>query len=455
MPLCDSSTASDHQHERTMPMADDNTTTLKRDLTALAVAKLLASRKAGRHRASANLYLQVKPSGAGSWLLRYAKRGTKKNCWVGLGRAKLFTLAEAKLRAARYMKMLADGLDPLTVKREGQRVEKDAKHEQHLATITFKRVAQEFMQQYRAGWSRVHADQWFASLHTYAWPTIGALPIGAVDTAAVLNVLKPIWNDKVETASRLRGRLEQVLDYAKAASLREGENPARWKGHLANMLPKPRKVHQVTHFAALDYTAVPALMAQLAERHEPAARALEFTILTAARTGETLGAQWREIDLERRCWMIPASRMKSGRPHVVPLSDAALACLDEPSDENADPVFAYVLNQGRRKPLGPNRMNALLGELRKAVTVHGFRSCFRDWAAEQTSHSSEVIEMALAHVVGGAVENAYRRTNLLAKRTALMAEWAAFCTGATQPEAADTTVATSTLEVEVSAPVLQ
>jgi integrase len=412
-------------------MAIDNTTTCKRDLTALAVTKLLASRKAGRHRASANLYLQVKGSGAGSWLLRYAKRGTRKNVWVGLGKARLFSLQEAKLRAARYMKMLADGIDPLEHKRAGQRQEVEAKHEQHLVTITFRKVALEYMAQHRAGWSRVHADQWFASLHTYAWPAIGAMPVGSVDTAAILNVLKPIWNEKVETASRLRGRLEQVLDYAKAASLRDGENPARWKGHLANMLAKPRKLHSVTHFAALDYNAVPALMAQLAERHEPAARALEFTILTAARTGETLGAQWTEIDLERKVWMLPARRMKNGKPHVVPLSDAALACLDEPADELADAVFCHVLNQGRRKPLGSNAMIALMRELRRGVTVHGMRSAFRDWAAEQTSHSSEVIETALAHATGTAVERAYRRTDLLAKRAALMADWARFCIGAT------------------------
>jgi integrase len=363
-----------------------------------------------------------------------------------LGKASLFTLAEARLRAAKHMKLLADGLDPLTVKREGQRVEKDAKHEAKLAAISFKKVALEFMAQHRAGWSRVHADQWFASLHTYAFPHLD-MPVGAVDTAAILAVLKPIWNEKVETASRLRGRLEQVLDYAKAASLCDGENPARWKGHLANMLPKPRKLHKVTHFAALDYNAVPALMAQLAERHEPAARALEFTILTAARTGEVLGAQWREIDLERRCWMIPAARMKAGKPHVVPLSDAAVEAIGEPSDELADDVFAHTLNQGRRKPVGPNCMMALMRELRRGATVHGMRSAFRDWAAEQTSHSSEVIEMALAHVVGGAVENAYRRTDLLAKRAALMEQWAAFCmseaalTSAMRPEAAGTIAA--------------
>jgi integrase len=410
----------------------DNSITSKRDLTALAVAKLLAAGKAGRHRASANLYLQVKPSGAGSWLLRYAKRGTRKNTWVGLGRAKLFTLQEARLRAAKHMKLLADGLDPLTVKREGQAQEKDAKHEQHLATISFKKVAIDYMAQHRAGWSSVHHNQWFSSLHTYAFPHLD-MSIGAVDTQAVLNVLRPFWNEKVETMSRLRGRLEQVLSFAKAAGYRDGPNPAQWKGHLDQMLPKPRKLHSVTHFAALDYNAIPALMAELAERHEPAARALEFTILTAARSGETLGSQWAEIDLERKVWMLPARRMKNGKPHVVPLSDAAIEALGEPSDELADPVFCHVLNMGRRKPLGANAMNGLLKTIRTGITVHGMRSAFRDWAAEQTSHPSEVIEMALAHTVGNSVENSYRRTNLLAKRAALMAEWGAFCTGAMQP----------------------
>jgi hypothetical protein len=276
-------------------MATDTITTSKRDLTALAVTKLLAAKKAGRYRVSANLYLQTKETGAGSWLLRYAKRGTRKNTWLGLGKASLFSLQEARLRAAKHMKLLADGLDPLTIKRQGQAVEKVAKHEQHLAAITFRKVAQEYMAQHRAGWSKVHSDQWYASLATYAWPTLGTMPIGAVTSDDVVRCLDPIWATKTETASRLRGRLEAVFDYARACDLRTGDNPAAWKGNLAHRFASPKKLHRVEHFAALDYNAVPALMAQLADQHGPAARALEFTILAAARTGEVLGSQWREI----------------------------------------------------------------------------------------------------------------------------------------------------------------
>jgi integrase len=407
-----------------------------RDLTALGVAKLLSARKAGRFRVSRHLYLQCKESGAGSWLFRYADRQTGRNRWVGLGRAKLFTLSEARLRAAKLERQIADGVDPLEAKRAGKRQEVEGKREQELAAISFRKVATQFMQQHRAGWSAVHHNQWYSSLHTYAYPHLD-MPIASVDTQAVLNVLRPIWNDKTETASRLRGRLEMVLSFARAAGYRDGENPAAWRGHLDHMLPAPRKVHKVTHFAALPYEQVPALMAQLAERHEPAARALEFTILTAARTGETIGAQWAEVDLDRKVWSVPGSRMKAGRAHVVPLSDAAIEALGEPSDELADAVFCHVLNSGRHRPLGLNGMWLLLKELRRGYTVHGMRSAFRDWAAETTSYPSETIEMCLAHTVGNSVENAYRRSNLLQKRAALMNGWAAFCMSAMRPEAID------------------
>jgi integrase len=325
--------------------------TVHRDLTALSVGKLLSAKKEGRWRVSPNLYLQTKETGSGSWLLRYQKSGSKKNCWLGLGKAKLFALAEAKLRAAKYMKLLADGIDPLEHKRAGKQKEADAKRDQQLAAITFKRVATEFI---KSRWQRLAQqdgrEQWHNGFALHVHPVIGDLSIGSVDTAAIMRVLSPIWTTRTETAKRLRGRLEQVLDYARASGYRDGENPARWRGHLDHMLARPSKLHRVQHFAALDYRDMPKLMAELANRYEPAARALEFTILTAARSNEVLAGTWAEIDLERAVWAIPAERMKMGREHRVPLSSAALECLGDPPDDGGA-LFAHDYLRGR-KPLG-------------------------------------------------------------------------------------------------------
>lgn len=402
----------------------DKTTTSRKDLTALAVTKLLAAKKPGRYRASANLYLQTKPSGAGSWLLRYAKRGTRKNTWLGLGKASLFTLAEARLRAAKHMKLLADGLDPLTIKRQNQAVEKDAKHEQHLAAISFKRTAQEFMKTRWQSWSAIHRNSWASSMITHAYPHIGDMPVAAITSDDVIRCLtaNDLWVAHTETASRLRGRIEQTLDFAKACGYRTGENPAQWRGNLSHRLAAPRKLRRVEHFKALPYEDLPGLMARLERRAEPGAAALRFTILTAARSAEVLGATWGEVDLEKGTWTVAAGRMKAKREHRVPLSPQAIECLGDPGEAD-EPLFRHVFNDGHMRRLGANSMMAVLRETKPGVTVHGCRSSFRDWAGDATDHQREVVEAALAHALGDSTERAYRRGDALAKRATLMRDW--------------------------------
>jgi integrase len=381
-----------------------------RDLTALGVSKLLSAKKAGRFRVSRHLYLQTKPSGAGSWLFRYADRQTGKNRWCGLGRAKLFTLSEARLRAARLEKQIAEGLDPLTVKREGRRVEKAAEHEQRLATISFKRTAQEFMKTRWQSWSAIHRNSWASSMIAHCYPHIGDMPVGAITSDDVIRCLtaNDLWVAHTETASRLRGKIEQTLDFARACGYRTGENAAAWKGNLSHRLAAPRKLRRVEHFKALAHERLPALMARLERRAEPGAAALRFAILTASRTGEVLGATWGEVDLEKATWTIPATRMKAKREHRVALSVEALECLGDPGEAD-EPLFRHVFNDGHMRRLGPNAMMAIMRGLAPGATVHGCRSSFRDWAGDATDHQREVVEAALAHALGDSTERAYRR----------------------------------------------
>jgi integrase len=295
--------------------------------------------------------------------------------------------------------------------------------------LTFKAAASAYVASHRAAWHNAkHAAQWESTLSTYAYPVIGALSVQAVDTALVLKVLEPIWTTKPETASRVRGRIEAVLDWARARGFRQGENPARWRGHLDNLLPARTKVRAVKHHAALPYDDVPAFMATLRQQEGTAARALEFTILTAGRTGETLGATFPEINTAERAWIVPAGRMKARKEHRVPLSDRAVELVELAravpglSDRHIFP------GERRDKSLSNMAMLQLLRRMgRDDVTVHGFRSSFRDWAAERTNFPNEVVEMALAHTVSRKVEAAYRRGDLFEKRRRLMAEWAAFC----------------------------
>jgi integrase len=321
------------------------------------------------------------------------------------------------------------GSDPL---QERARIAAERRGEAARA-ITFRQSAEQYIEAHRAGWKNAkHAAQWTATLATYAYPTFGSLPVADIDVALVHRVLEPIWTKKPETASRLRGRIESILDWATTRGYRTGENPARWRGHLENLFPAKSKVRQVEHHAALPYPELPAFMTQLEQQPGEGARALRFAIFTAARTSEVIGAKWPEIDFRAGVWTVPAERMKAKREHRVPLSAPAVALLEEIS---AGQGFIFP-GASKGKPLSNMAMLATLRRMgRDDLTTHGFRSSFRDWAAEQTSFPGEVAEAALAHVVGDKVEAAYRRGDLFEKRKAMMEAWARYCT--TQEQSAD------------------
>ena len=295
---------------------------------------------------------------------------------------------------------------------------------QQARNITFGESADAYMKSHRAGWRSIrHAMNWARSLELYVTPVLGGLSVSVIDTALVMKVLEPMWLRTPELASHVRGRIELILDWAAARGYRQGDNPARWRGHLDKLLPAKAKVAPVVHHPALPYADLPEFMALLRERDATAARVLEFVILTAARSGEALGMKWCEVDFLNRVWVVPAERMKAAREHRVPLSEAALALLDKlPRDSE------YVFSSGHRSRLSPMAMHALLIRMKRTdITIHGFRSSFRDWAAERTNYPSEVAELALAHNVGNKVEAAYRRTDMFERRRRLMADWATFC----------------------------
>jgi integrase len=360
------------------------------------------------------LYLRVDPSGAKSWVFRYAIAGRQRD--LGLGSAADFTLAEARDRALAARKLVADGQDPIEAKEARRRAAAVAS----ATAMTFQACAEAYIAAHRAGWRNPkHAAQWPSTLEAFVYPVFGSLPVQAVDVGLVMKALEPIWQVKPETASRVRGRIESVIDWSIARGYRQGENPARWRGHLENLLPKKSKVRRVEHHAALPYPDMADFMTELRARDGIAARALEFSILTAARTGEVIGARWAEIDLQSRLWTVPAERMKAGREHRVPLSEAAMALLAGLKREG-DRVF----------PVSNMAMLMLLRRMERGdLTVHGMRSAFSDWAAEKTNFPSEVREMALAHSVGDKVEAAYRRGDLFEKRRQLAEAWARYCGG--------------------------
>ena len=324
--------------------------------------------------------------------------------------------------AAECRRQRLQGIDPIEARKSGRvQAQLDAAR-----SLTFDDCRDKFIASHRAAWANdKHLKQWGNTLKTYVTPVFGALPVQNVDVALVLKALEPIWMTKPETASRVRGRVERILDWAKARGFRQGENPARWRGHL-DILPAPRaKIWRVRHHAALPYGELPGFLAKIRERDAMAARALEFAVLTAARTGEVLGAHWDEIDLENKVWTVPASRMKAGREHRVPLSAAAFAVVKRlKTIRQNDFVFP---GERWNKPLSNMSMLMMLRRIgREDLTVHGFRSTFRDWAAEQTNFTREVAEAALAHVVADRTEAAYRRGDLFEKRRNLMAAWAAY-----------------------------
>jgi len=386
----------------------------------LTAAGVNAQKKPGRYGDGQGLWLQVSPAGTKSWLFRFTQEGKARQ--MGLGPVHTVSLAEARQKALECRKQLLEGADPIEA-RNGARARARVAAAKG---VTFSQCAERYIAAHEIAWKNdKHRAQWRSTLTTYCDPVFGTLPVAAIDTGLVLKVLEPIWSAKPETATRVRGRIETVLDWATVRGYRAGENPARWRGHLDKLLPSRAKVARVNHHAALPYRELPAFMEALRAREGIGARALEFAILTAARTGEVIGATWAEIDLAERVWTIPAERMKGGREHRVPLTDPAVELLKAlPREDGTEFVFL-----GGRKGQGLSNV-ALLATLRRMdradLTSHGFRSTFRDWAAETTTYPSEVVEMALAHAVGSKVEAAYRRGDLFEKRRALMADWGRF-----------------------------
>jgi integrase len=392
-------------------------------LTALKIEK---TTKPGMYADGGGLYLRVTPKGARNWVLRYML--DRRSRWMGLGSLALYGLADARARALDARRKRHDGIDPI----EARRAERARKRLEAAKAVTFKQCAESYIASHKAGWrNEKHKYQWTATLTAFAYPIIGALPVQEVDTSLVLKVLESIWTTKAETASRVRQRIESILDYAKVRGYRDGENPARWRGHLDKLLPARSKVRDVEHLAALPYAALPSFLANLRTREAVAARALEFLILTAGRTGEVIGARWNEIDLPDKIWTVPAARMKAHREHRVPLSPRALAILGEMQKlRNGDVDDAYVFPGPKAsRPLSNMAFLMLLRRMEvDYMTVHGFRATFKTWASERTSSQNEIAEAALAHIIGDKVEQAYRRGDLFDKRRKLMDAWATFCT---------------------------
>lgn len=389
-------------------------------LTAVAVKNA----GPGRHVDGGGLQLLVKPTGARSWVFRFMIAGKARE--IGLGPAAgpdSTSLADARDLAAALRLKVKAGIDPLAERDRAAAEALAAAQAARVAGVTFREAAAIHIKANRDGWRNAkHVQQWENTLSTYAYPVLGDLPVAEVDTPHVIQVLEPIWRNKPETASRVRQRVEAVLDAAKARGFRKGENPARWRGHLDQVLPKPSKLSR-GHHTAMPYTELPAFLADLRKREAVAALALQFTILTAARTGEVTGAKWDEVDLTAAVWTVPADRMKAGKEHRVPLSPRAVEILEDARLLSGEHIFTGP--QGGK--LSGMAMAMLLRRMGVDVTVHGFRSAFRDWAAECTGYAHEVAEMALAHTIGNAVERAYRRSDLFEKRRRLMVDWAGYC----------------------------
>jgi integrase len=394
---------------------------MARLLHRLSARKVEALNKPGLHADGGGLYLQISPTGSKSWKYRYSIQSRVRD--MGVGALADVSLAQARELAAQNRKLAKQGVDPLAQRHQ----ERAAKALEAARAITFRDMAAMYIEGRRASWrSPKHALQWEATLKTYAFPYFGHLPVQDIDTGLVMKALEPIWYSKTETAGRVRERIEAVLDAAKARGWREGENPARWRGHIKLLLPEPTSIKKVRHHRALSYPDIGAFMATLRKEKCQSARALELLILTATRTSEVLGARWAEMDLEQGIWTIPAARIKAGREHRIPLSTPVLALLRQLQDERID---EYVFPGGKKgSPLSNMALLVLMKRMgRTDIVPHGFRSTFRDWAAEQTSFPREVAEMALAHAIENKVEAAYRRGDLIVKRQKLMAAWANYC----------------------------
>lgn len=389
-----------------------------KELTALEVKNL---NEPGLHFVGgvAGLALQVLPSGGRTWVLRVVIG--KKRRDMGLGGYPDVPLAQAKDDARAARAKVRAGIDPI----EEQRAARSALKASQMALLTFKQCAESYIDAHKAGWkNEKHQKQWSSTMEAYVYPKIGSVLARDVELPQVLAVLEPIWKTKTETASRVRGRVESVLDWAAARNYRQGLNPARWKGHLDKLLPKPSKVAKVEHHDALPVSEVGAFMVELRKHEGVGAKALEFAILTAARSGEVRGATWSEIDKDAKIWVIPGDRMKAGREHRVPLTEQAIRILD------ALPRVAgsnYVFTAPRGGQLSDMTLSAVIRRMGAPCVPHGFRSSFRDWASERTNYPSDMAEMALAHTISDKVEAAYRRGDMFEKRRRMMADWAKFC----------------------------
>ncbi|QJP14855.1 integrase arm-type DNA-binding domain-containing protein [Starkeya sp. ORNL1] len=389
-------------------------------LSARAVATI---RDAGRHSDGAGLYLQVSPTGAKSWLFMFKRDGKRRE--IGLGSVRDVSLADARQKAAEARKLIDAGKDPLAERRATAAAERALE-----AKPTFAAVADSLIASIAPGFRNAkHLEQWRTTLGASYCSSIRDIAIDEITTEDVLRVLQPIWSTKAETASRVRGRIERVLDAAKAKGLRLGENPARWRGHLDSLLPKRQKL-QRGHHAAMPYASVSAFVARLRASEGISACALEFLILTAGRSGEVMGARWAEFDLRAKVWTVPAERMKAGREHRVPLSARAIQIVTGLKEHrpNNDGGSAFVFPGAKQgASLSVMALDMQMRRLKSTDTVHGFRSSFRDWVGEETTFPREVAEAALAHTVGNEVERAYRRGDALEKRRKLMDDWALYC----------------------------
>lgn len=394
---------------------------VQRQYKRLSVKQIEAASKPGMYPDGDGLYLQVSRQITKSWIFRFKYDG--KDRYMGLGSVRHVPLKEARDAVLDARRLLREGVNPID-ERKAAKLEKARLSGR---SKTFEQVARDFINSNEIAWRNdKHASQWSNTLRDYAMPVIGKLPMQAITTDHVLTILKPVWETKTPTATRVRERIEKVWNYAKTRGWCEGENPARWRGHLENALPKPAKIHKVEHHPALHYSKISAFVADLRKQDSVAALALEFMILTATRTTEVRKATWLEFDLEKALWVIPAGRTKNSEEHRVPLSDRAVAIVRQMMENR---VSDFVFPGGRaNKPLSENAMLALRKRMGRTDFVpHGLRSTFRVWAAEMTAYPREIAEQALGHKYQSAVEEAYARTDLLEKRRRLMGDWAAYC----------------------------
>jgi integrase len=386
-------------------------------LSALKAANL---KTPGFHGDGGGLYLQVSPAGTKSWVFRF--KVASRSRYMGLGSATTVSLSEAREAATECRKLRLQGIDPV----EQRKQERQRGRMESAKAMTFDQCRDAYIAAHAPSWKNPkHPQQWINTLSTYVTPVFGSLPVQSIDVGLVTKVLGPIWNTKPETAGRVRGRIESILDWARARGFREGENPARWRGHLDQLYPARSKLRRVKHHEALPYPEIADFMTMLREQVGVAPRALEFVILTASRTGEALKATWDEFDVNTQTWVIPAHRMKGNREHRVPLSNRAVEILESMEGVRVNEFAFPGPKQG--KPLSDMALLMTLRRMDYKVTTHGFRSTFRTWAAEQTNFRHEVAESALAHAIGNKVEAAYQRGDLFDKRRQLMTEWARYC----------------------------